>query len=57
MFTPPTQSMITGGHYVDIYPHNNIDNNTPIEFEINGSKDEYIDHGKLLLLGLFVNAS
>ena len=41
MFTPPTQAMITGGYYVDIYPLNNIDNNTPIEFEIKGSKDEY----------------
>jgi hypothetical protein len=41
--------MITGGYYVDIYPLNNIDNNTPIEFEIKGSKDEYIDHGKMFL--------
>jgi hypothetical protein len=49
MFTPPTQAMITGGYYVDIYPLNNIDNNTPIEFEIKGSKDEYIDHGKMFL--------
>ena len=37
LFTPPTQAMITGGYYVDIYPLNNIDNNTPIEFEIKGS--------------------
>ena len=28
---------------------NNIDNNTPIEFEIKGSKDEYIDTGKMFL--------
>jgi hypothetical protein len=49
MFTPPTQAMITGGYYVDIYPLNNIDNNTPIEFEIKGSKDEYVDKGKIFL--------
>jgi hypothetical protein len=47
MFTSPTLAIITGGYYVDIYPLNNIDNNTPIEFEIRGSKDEYIDHGKM----------
>jgi hypothetical protein len=49
MFTPPTQAMITGGYYVDTYPLNNIDNNTPIEFEIKGSKDEYIDKAKMFL--------
>ena len=49
MFTPPTQAMITGGYYVDTYPLNNIDNNTPIEFEIKGSKDEYIDTAKIFL--------
>ena len=49
MFTPPTQAMITSGYYVDTYPLNNIDNNTPIEFEIKGSKDEYIDTGKMFL--------
>jgi hypothetical protein len=49
MFTPPTQAMITSGYYVDTYPLNNIDNNTPIEFEIKGSKDEYLDMGKMFL--------
>jgi hypothetical protein len=49
MFTPPTQAMITGGYYVDVYPLNNIDNNTPIEFEIKGCKDEYTDQGKMFL--------
>ena len=49
MFTPPTQAMIMSGYYVDTYPLNNIDNNTPIEFEIKGSKDEYIDTGKMFL--------
>jgi hypothetical protein len=49
MFTPPTQAMITGGYYVDTYPLNNIDNNTPIEFEVKGSKDEYIDASKMFL--------
>jgi hypothetical protein len=37
MFTPPTQAMILRVYYVDTYPLNNIDNNTPIEFEIKGS--------------------
>jgi hypothetical protein len=45
MFTPPTQAMLTSGYFVDTYPLNNIDNNTPIEFEIKGSKDEYLDIG------------
>ncbi len=49
MFTPPTQAMITGGYYVDVYPLNNIDYNTPIEFEIKGSKDEYVEKGKIFL--------
>ena len=49
MFTPPTQAMILSGYYVDTYPLNNIDNDTPIEFEIKGSKDEYIDTGKTYL--------
>jgi hypothetical protein len=49
MLTPPTQAMITGGYYVHVYPLNNIDNNTPIEFEIKGSKDEYVDKGKIFL--------
>jgi len=49
MFTPPTQAMITREYYVDTYPLNNIDNNTPIEFEIKGSKDEYIDKAKMFL--------
>ena len=30
MFTPPTQAMILSGYYVDTYPINNIDNDTPI---------------------------
>ena len=47
MFTPPTQAMITVGYYVDTYSLNNIDNKTPIEFEIKGSKDEYIDKAKI----------
>jgi hypothetical protein len=47
MSTPPTQAMITSGYNVDTYPLNNIDNNTPIEFEIKGSKDEYLDMGKI----------
>jgi hypothetical protein len=49
MFTPPTQAMLTSGYFVDTYPLNNIDNNTPIEFEIKGSKDEYLDMGKMFL--------
>ena len=49
MFTPPTQAMILGSYYVDVYPINNIDNDTPIEFEIKGSKDEYIDTSKTYL--------
>ncbi len=39
----------TGGYYVDTYPYYNIDNNTPIEFERKGSKDEYIDKAKMFL--------
>jgi hypothetical protein len=49
MFTPPTQAMISSGYNVVTYPLNNIDNNTPIEFEIKGSKDEYLDMGKMFL--------
>ena len=49
MFTPPTQAMITSGYYVDTYPLNNIDNNTPIDFEIKCSKDEYLVTEKMFL--------
>jgi hypothetical protein len=49
MFTSSKQAIITGGYYVDTYPINNIDKNTPIEFEIKGSKDEYIDKAKMIL--------
>jgi hypothetical protein len=46
MFTPPTQAMITGGYYVDIYPLNNIDNNTPIEFKFKVQRMSILITGK-----------
>ncbi len=46
MFTPPTLAIITGGYYVDIYPLNNIDNNTPIEFEIRVQRMSILITGK-----------
>jgi hypothetical protein len=49
MFTPPTQAMITSGYDVETYPLNNIDNNTPIDFEIKCSKDEYLVTEKMFL--------
>ena len=41
--TPETQAMILSGKWVDYHPISVIDGNSPLEFTIPGSGDEYTD--------------
>jgi hypothetical protein len=43
MHTPETQAMILSGKWVDYYPISVIDGDSPIEFRVNGSAEEYTD--------------
>ena len=43
LHTPETQAMILSGKWVDYYPISVIDGDSPIEFKVTGSAEEYID--------------
>lgn len=46
---PPTQTMIENSHWVQLKPINSLTDNSPIEFSIIGSGEEYLDLAHTLL--------
>ena len=40
---PPTQTAIEKGHFVEFHPLSNIKDGSPVEFNISGSGEDYID--------------
>ena len=49
LHTPETQAMILSGRWVDYYPISVLDGDSPIEFKITGSAEEYMDLGQTYL--------
>lgn len=41
--TPPTQTAIERGYFVEYHPLSNIQDGSPVEFNISGSAEDYID--------------
>jgi hypothetical protein len=46
---PPTQTSIESGCWIEYYPLSTLADGSPIEFEINGSGEDYIDFGNTYL--------
>ena len=50
LFTiPATQTSITKGQWIEYHPLSNITDSGPIEFNVSGSGEEYLDLAKTLL--------
>ena len=51
LFTiPATQTSITKGQWIEYHPLSNITDSGPIEFKVSGSREEYLDLARTLLL-------
>ena len=46
---PPTQTSVESGRWVEYHPVSSITANSPIEFEINGSGEDYLDFANTYL--------
>lgn len=46
---PPTQTSMECGNWIEYHPLTSVGDGSPIEFEINGTGEEYIDFGNSLL--------
>jgi hypothetical protein len=46
---PPTQTSVESGHYTTFRPLAPLNNNSPIEFVVSGTSDEYIDLAHTML--------
>ena len=51
LFTiPATKTSITKGQWIEYYPLSNINDTGPIEFNVSGTGEEYLDLAKTQLL-------
>jgi len=46
---PPTQTSIENGSWVEYHPLSTLADGSPIEFEVNGSGEDYIDYANTYL--------
>ena len=46
LLTPPTQASILSGKWLDFYPVAVLEGDSPIQFIVAGSAEEYIDMGQ-----------
>ncbi|XP_033107266.1 uncharacterized protein F54H12.2-like [Anneissia japonica] len=46
---PPTQTSITKGQWVQYFPYTSISDSGPVQFNIQGSSEEYVDLGQTML--------
>jgi len=47
---PPTQTSIENGNWIEYHPLNTVGDGSPIEFDINGTGEDYIDLADTMLL-------
>ena len=47
---PPTQTSIENGNWIEYHPLNTVGDGSPIEFDINGTGEDYIDLANTMLL-------
>ena len=47
---PPTQTSIENGTWVEYHPLTNVGDDSPIEFDVNGTGEDYIDLANTCLL-------
>jgi len=47
---PPTQTSIENGTWVEYHPLTNVGDDSPIEFDVNGTGEDYIDLANTMLL-------
>ena len=48
-FVPPTQTSIENGTWVEYHPLTTVGDGSPIEFDISGTGEDYIDLGNTML--------
>ena len=46
---PPTQTSMEYGSWVEYHPLTTLADGSPIEFEVSGTGDDYVDFGNTLL--------
>ena len=46
---PPTQTSVENGNWIEYHPLTSVGNDSPIEFEINGNGEVYIDLANTML--------
>ena len=46
---PPTQTSMESGNWIEYHPLTSVADGSPIEFEISGTDEDYIDFGNSLL--------
>jgi len=48
---PPTQTSVENGNWIEYHPLTSVGDDSPIEFEINGNGEDYIDLANSMLYG------
>jgi len=46
---PPTQTSVENGNWIEDHPLTTVGDDSPIEFEINGNDEDYIDVANTML--------
>ena len=46
---PPTQTSVENGNWIEYHPLTSVGDDSPIEFEINGNGEDYIDLANTML--------
>ena len=46
---PPTQTSMEHGSWVEYHPVTTVTDGSPIEFDVNGSGDDYVDFANMML--------
>ena len=46
---PPTQTIVENGNWIEYHPLSSVNDDSPIEFQINGNGEDYIDLSNSML--------